>query len=454
MSGLLDSLSAASNALLAQRMGLDVAGQNIANINTPGYTRRELVLAEAAPSDPLNAGRGVTVVQVRALRDQLVEARLRSEQGDGQRDAALAEVLDVVEAAVGLPGASLDQQLAALFDAFSTLAQDVMSPVARDMVVREGQTLAQAFGDLTTRLSTAQSNADLSVRSAVLDVNRLTAEIARLNVAISAGGPDVESLRDQQVALLDQLSKLADIAVLQRQDGAGVDVTLASGRALVIGENADDLTASPGGMASITLGGFDVTTEIRGGRIGGLLQARDVVLPGYQSQLDQLAYDLAAAVNSVHASGFDATGAPAGDFFTPLAGVAGAAGLLAVDPSLVADPQRVAASSTGAVGDNAVARQLAALRDAPVVAGGTRTADAAWSQFVFTVGSDVANAHAAGASRGKVVAQLQALRAETSGVSYDEEAAHLMRYQRAYEANARYFTTILDTLDALMEMVR
>ena len=94
------------------------------------------------------------------------------------------------------------------------------------------------------------------------------------------------------------------------------------------------------------------------------------------------------------------------------------------------------------------------MRDQPIAFGGTRTAYDAFSQFAYNVGTDVASARAAADGHDQVVKQLQTLQAQTSGVSYDEEAAQLMRYQRAYEANARYFTTVSDALDVLMEMVK
>ena len=112
------------------------------------------------------------------------------------------------------------------------------------------------------------------------------------------------------------------------------------------------------------------------------------MIPGYIAQLDQLAYDVATAVNAMHATGFDATGAAGGDFFAPPAGVAGAAGLLAVDPAIVADSALVAASATGATGDNGIGAALAAL---------ARRADCrrrhaappfdAWGQFAYSVGT-------------------------------------------------------------------
>jgi len=453
MSGLFGSLSVASQALIAQTMGLDVTGQNISNLATPGYSRRSLVLAEVPATGPLSAGGGVSVVEVRALRDQIVEGRLRRAEANTAHDAALAEVLAHTEAILGLPGTGLDADLTALFDAFSALANDPTSIAARDHLVTVGGRLAGSFGNLSNQFAIQQRDANSSIRAAAVEVNELSAELAQLNVEISQHNYDVESLRDRQNILLGRLSELADVAVLSRADG-GVDVTLASGRALVIGENSYTLDAPPTGFATFMLGDVDVTAELTGGRIGGLIQARDAILPGYTTQLDQLAYDIATAVNALHATGFDATGAAAGAFFAPLGSVAGAAQSFAVDAALLADSRRVAASSTGAIGDNGIASQLAALRDAQMSAGGTRSAFDAWSHFVYGVGTDVVSAGASASSHGQIVTQMEQLRAQTSGVSYDEEAAHLMRYQRAYEANARFFQTVSDTLDVLMEMVR
>ena len=453
MAGLFENLTVASNSLLIQRMGMDVVGQNMANINTPGYTRRSLELAELPPVDSLSAGRGVTVVDIRAMRDELVEGRLRREQSDTAHDAAMSEILEAAEAAIGLPGQALDAQLTALFDAFAALADDPTSMVARDTVLRQGRELASAFADLSRNFSAIQADADRAVRVAVADVNTITAELARLNVDIAQSSYDAESIRDRQGVLLTELGKLTSIAVLQRADG-GVDVSLPSGRALVIGESSYPLETTADAVTAVRLGDADVTADFTGGRLGGLLQVRDSIIPGYVARLDELAYDLATSVNALHATGYDLDGNAAGGFFTAPAGVAGAASSLSVDAALLADSRRVAASATGASGDNGIARSLSALRDATIANGGTRSVHAAWSQIVYAVGGDAASARAAEHSHAQIVLQLEQMRAQVSGVSYDEEAAHLMRYQRAYEANARYFTTILDTLDALMEMVR
>src|SRR5690606_37974208 len=161
-------------------------------------------------------------------------------------------------------------------------------------------------------------------------------------------------------------------------------------------------------------------------------------------------YDIATQINTLHVAGFDATGAAGGDFFTAPGAVAGAAAAFGVSAAVAADPQRVAGSGTGAVGDNQTARAIAALRESRVMDGSTATAADVWASFVYEVGADVRATEVSSGTRDQIVRQLQRLRDQQSGVSLDEEAANLMRFQRTYEASARYFTTIVDTLDTLM----
>lgn len=447
MAGLFATLSMTARALDAQRAGLTVTGQNIANLNTEGYARRRLLLAESLIG-------GVEVRGIRAQRDLLLEARVRQEIPAEAREAALANSLGVVEVALGRPGQTLDQRLSAFFDSFSALASDPTSAVARDGVIEQGRQLARTFSDISGRLSSAQRDADAEVRAGVAEVNGLADRVARLNVAIAAAGDDAEALHDERELALQQLAELGDISVIRRDDGA-VDVSMAGGRPLVMGETSYEVTvtsAPPAGLATLSMGGVDVTADITRGRIAGALEARDVRIPTYQQRLDELAYGVAGTVNAAHQAGFDLNGAAGQAFFTPLGGVAGAAAALQVDPTLEADPSLVAASGTGAPGDNQNARALAELRNTRAM-GGTATFSEAWGQLVYQVGSDSRTALAEQQSRHEVVAQVQRLRDQVSGVSLDEESAQMIKFQRAYEANARFFTTVNSVLDTLMNVV-
>lgn len=449
MSGLMGSLSLAARAMDAQRAGLAVTGNNIANLNTDGYVRRSIQLAEGQPG----AG-GVDVVGTRARRDVLLEARVRQEIPAEGRERAIAGSLSVVEASIGDPGASLDANLTAFFDSFASLAQDPTSTVARDGVVLQGRLLARSFNDISARLNDSRRSADVQVRGAVENINRLAAEVSAINQAINAAnGGEIEGLRDRQTQALKEMAGLADISVLQRSDG-GVDVSIGEGRALVMGANVYRVAmvdTPPSGFARLEMGGTDMTAEIARGELAGMLEVRDVMIPGYQARLDTIAFTVAQEVNTLHQGGSDLAGNAGGNFFATIGAPAGAAAAITLDAALAADSDLVAASLTGAQGDNGAAKQIASLRDARVV-NGSSTFSESWGQLVYRVGTDSQTAIAQQKSRTEVVAQVEFLRDQVSGVSLDEESGLLMRYQRAYEANARYFQAVDTMLATLLHL--
>ena len=458
MADLLRMLGFTSNALEAQRFGLDVVGQNIANVNTPGYARRVVDLGAVPAVEPQSAGSGVEVLGVRSLRDMLIARRLWAELPREQREQAAAESLGVVEVALGEPGSSIDQRLNDFFDAFAGLADAPTSATARQEVILQAQTLAASFRDLATRFDVSVRDTDNRVRSVVQQVNELTDRVASLNGAFATVPPDSAEalqLRDQMTLALEELSGLAAVNAVQRSDG-GYDIELAGGGTLVVGNQAYALQVTNragSGLAEIVAGDSVVTSAMTSGELGGLLYVRDSALPAYQARLDDLAYTLAQQVNATHRLGYDANGAPGGDVFVPLAGPAGSARALAVTDAIGAPGGEalIAASGTGAPGDNQNARALAALRDGKFLNGNTATFIEAWSGLVYAVGHDTAAATDAAQTHGEITAQIRNLQDSVSGISLDEEAADMMRFQRAYEANARFFRAIDDTLDILMK---
>jgi flagellar hook-associated protein 1 len=456
MSDLFSNLSMVARSLEAQRMGLDVAGQNISNVNTAGYTRRRLDLTSVPPTDPMSAGGGVRVEGVRSLQDRLLEQRLRVETPAEGRESAVADSLGVIEAALGESGNSVDGALADFFDAFATLSETPTSSTARQGVLVQAQTLSTTFNGMAERLASAQLDADTRIKGAVEQVNSLIDRIAALNVSIARAGGATSAtlgLRDELTAAVKDLSQYVEVSTIERKDG-GMDVSFASGRALVIGENSYKVETgkNTAGFTTVLSGGVDVTGAVRSGRIGGLLEVRDGLIPDYMGKLDAMAYSLAARVNALHTAGMDLDGNPGVAFFTPIGVQAGAAKALQVNPALAAKPRLVAAG-TASAGDNQNARALAALRDVRVLGGGTATLSEGWAELVYAVGQDSASAKAEQKNRSAILQQIDALRESVSGVSLDEEAMEMMKFQRAYEANARYFQTIDSALDTLLSMV-
>ena len=153
MSGdLFSSLSLASRALDAQRSGMDVTGQNIANVNTAGYSRRAVDIATVTPANYTSPERGAQVVSIRALRDRLLDRRLLQDVPTEQREAAMARSLSVVQSTLGQPGQSLDANLESFFNSFANLAEDPASAVTRNEVQIQGESLAAAFRNIAEQL--------------------------------------------------------------------------------------------------------------------------------------------------------------------------------------------------------------------------------------------------------------------------------------------------------------
>src|SRR6188472_3749517 len=206
MSGLYTSLTMAARALSAQQLGLEVTGNNIANVNTAGYARRTIDFAAVKPESSLSAGNGVEVQGIRSIRDRLLERRVLEEVPTEGRAKELTEILQVVEAGIGTTGQSIDGRLTEMFGSFSRLADAPTSAVARADV-----------------LNTAE------------ELNSLVDQIANLNHSMGASGPEGRlPLQDQMSQLLRSLNTLVNVDVVNRPDG-GVDITVGSGRALVIG---------------------------------------------------------------------------------------------------------------------------------------------------------------------------------------------------------------------------
>ncbi len=444
----------------AQRFGLDVAGQNIANVNTPGYVRRALILADVPPPDLRSAGGGVDAVAVVASRAPLVEARLRFEQPAASREQAKAESLAVIEAGLGQPGASIDEALAVFYNTYETLAQNPTAGTSRQQVILAGQSLARSFNDMSARFDEAQQTADADIRSTITQVNVLARQLADLNHQIGqTESANAQGLIDQQTSVIAEIGKLVSVSVIMRSDSS-VDLAIGNGRALVIGDDAYqlDITNEPStGFARIlSTGGSatDVTDEITGGRAAGLIQVRDTMVPSYEAQLDQLAYSVATDVNALTTSGYDLNGNAGVPFFTPPSAVSGTARLLTVSPTVAANNALVVASaSAAAAGNNDIARAIGALQDNVMTGTTTRPVDG-WGALVYSVATDASGAKQSQKGHEQVTVQLENLRDQISGVSIDEEAAMLLKFQRAYEANARFFQVTSQTLDTLMELSR
>jgi flagellar hook-associated protein 1 FlgK len=435
-------------ALRASQLGVTIAGQNIANVNTPGYSRQAIQLS-ATPVDGSNirlTGVGVTIDGVKAFRDRFVESRLQTETGITGRLTAKRDALAPVDAALNetTSGGGISSAITGFFNSFRDLEANPASVEVRAAVVGKGSVLAEAFHQTRARLVDIRREADGALRSAASEVNALSARIADLNVQISVAentGANAHELRDQRGEALRQLAELTGARTVENQDGT-VTVTLGDGRPLVQAGRVwslDVASAPPDGLAALQLDGAPAI--ISDGRLRGLLDAIGEI--GAQiGALDDLAASITARVNALHASGADLDGNAGTNFFAvPSGGQPVTAANINVSAQLAANPRLVVAAAVGGgSGDATVARSIGGLLTDQTSVAGSRTGSfsSIYASIVKDAGDGVRDAEDSLVTQQAILAQAAAQRDAASGVSLDEEAINLLQYQKAYEAAARF----------------
>src|SRR5579862_1054987 len=453
MSSLNASLATALSGLTAAQGGLAATTNNVANANTPGYSRQEPVLVSTDPVElgTLTFGTGVTLQSVDSIRDPILESQIQQEIQTENQFNTLASALQTTQLNFTTSTSDIGTQITNFFNSVNQLSTDPSDLSVRQDVLTAADNLATSFNTTANNLSTQRQSLDLSVVETVGQVNQLTQQIAQLNEQINSlgnAGQSAGSFIDQRQQAIDQLSALVDVSVIPSDNS--LTLTTANGTPLVLGQQSFQLQTqlNPSGLHDVYAEVNDITRPITSGQLDGTLQARDQEIPAIQTQLDTLAGGLATAVNSVQAAGFDRNGQPGTNLFNPPpGGNAGAAGALSV---AISDPTLIAASSDGSTGSNGNAESMYALGSQPIITG--QSPEDYYSGIVLDVGNATSNASAEQSASNSILQQLQDQRSSVSGVSLDEEAANMVRYQDAYQASAQVITTINDMMYAVIQM--
>jgi flagellar hook-associated protein 1 FlgK len=449
---MLRGLSIAASGLHAAQRGLDVTAHNIANANTIGYTRQQVVQVAKSPNlggipsqGPGSFGNGTTVQQVRQLRDDLIDDARRSALADKGAAQHLVATMRDLEAIVGPLDGGLAADLDGFFDAWNELNLHPDQAATRSAVLDAAQKLAADIRHASAQIDSVSSRSRQQLTIDATEVNQLAREIGRLNqviLEVASSGGQANDLLDQRAVAVDRLAQLTGATI--RRNGATVDV-VAGGAILVSGSDVSTLEIA-GTPPSVTIGG--AAAKLRGAT-GAAIDVATTGLDDLRTRLDLFAIGLRDAVNGAHTAGFDQDGNAGGPLF---AGTG--ASSFTVDATLT--PRRLAASSSGAAADGNNALVISALRDAAVI--GTVNAPTvltvrateALADLTAVVGVSAAAAERTAQMVDSAVAAADARRDEISGVSIDEEMTELLRYQRAYEAAARVVTAMDDVLDTLV----
>jgi flagellar hook-associated protein 1 FlgK len=429
--------------------------QNMSNVDTPRFSRQRPVMVENDPiwDGNLLIGSGVTLKGLEGLRDNVLELRLDEEtQQQGQLSASVNAMQQVQTMFSGNDG-EIGDAISKFFTSLDKLSTDPTSISMRQGVLQAADNLATAFRRTSANLGALRGNLDLGVEQAVNEVNRLTGQIAQLNgqiTSLEGTGQDSGAFLDQRNLLIRDLASVIDVSVIDSGHGS-VSLTTNQGTALVADTAAFALETRLGtdGMEHVFAQGADITATIAGGQLAGLLQMRDRTVVALLGDLDTLASGLITSLNTAHHQGYDLAGNQGGDLFTPTAPGTSAAATFSLQ---ITDPSLLAASSDQSPGSNGNLAILSAVATQPVAGGQTPTNF--YARVVFQVGSDVSNSSAELDASGVILQQLQNQRAAISGVSLDEEATNLLRYQRAYQASARVITTINELTSVVINLGR
>ncbi len=457
-------LDIGKSALFTAQQGISVAGHNIANVNTPGYSRQQVTLAEnrAENGSPGQIGTGVHAEAIRRSFDSFVESQLLASRERLGEFTASSKTLAQLES---LFGDAKSQGIGAGLNEFFSALQDVATNPndlsARTVFLSKATALAGRFNQSAADLTAAQESIDRQVGQTITDVNRLTSQIAGLNTKISeaeSSGQQANDLRDQRGLALADLGELIEVSSIEDATG---QLTVSAGRGQVLVDK--DRTYRLVGVPNLSNNGLlavhydagagattNLSSVIQSGRLKGLLDVRDQTIPGLRASLDTLASEVVTQVNQQHRLGFGLDGSTNQDFFAP-AGTT--ARTIAVSLSNV---RQIAASSTaaGVPGNNANALALAGLKNTDFAALGNVTLQEYYSTIAGSFGSTAQGVEGNLKAQQILHDQLTSQRASVSGVSMDEELANLLHYQRSFEAASRMIVVADELFQTILSMKR
>jgi flagellar hook-associated protein 1 len=410
----------AYSGVRASQVALATTGQNIANVNTPGFSRLQTITGSLAGQGGLSVGGGVEVISIRRMTNEFHNQQLWRATTEQNFYGASQQYLTALEALMSGTGSSISAGLDQFFAALSEASATPGSIALRQQIISEAGNLAQRFNGLSSNID-AQVKALQEQRTAMAtEINGLTENIALLNKKIV----ETESVKGDSTALRDHRESL-------------------------IGELKVAMTATGEQEVSLAFAGtsFPLRQDGFGGAFGGLYDVEYNSLRPNLVALHDMASQLAQMVNDVLATGFDLNGNPGQPLFVydPTSTTA----LLRIEP-LTAE-QLAFSSAAGETGNNEVLLDLLGLKNQTITLGGSQvTLNDAYAGLLGKVASDSRQNQADFKSATAVTQQAQSQRDSVSAVSLDEEAVNLMTYQQAYQANMKVISTANQLFDDML----
>jgi len=452
MGNLFASLRSATGALQVYERAMATIQSNVTNSSTPGYAK-QVQTVEANPFD-LSAGLvgGVSAGPVISSRNEYAELSVRRQQeyhgAFDQQAADLAQIQPVFDIA---GGAGIPAALDSFFNSWSALAVKPNDAGARQAVLDSAAAATRSFGETATALISAGNTIDREIPSTVEQLNGLASQLRDLNAGRmqSFRASDDAAADARMHNILEQVAEIADVTAL-KQDNGSYMLLLGGQTPIVVGDKAYPISADLSGSPAILRNaqGDDITAQVTRGRLSSMLDVRNNTIPTLAAGLDTLAQNFADQVNTILSNGVDLNGAAP---VTPLFQydlAAGAALTLSV-PGITGD--ELAAAGPAAPGGNANALILAGMATAKQANG--KTFGDQFAELAAKIGRDLNTAKSNADIHGQLLLQARELRSQLSDVSLNEEAGHLIEFQRSYQAAAKLIGVLNNLTDMLMNLI-
>lgn len=461
-------------SMMNSQTSLQTTAHNIANKSTEGYSRQRVELQTNEPigEGKLRIGMGAKPGLVTRTNNSFLEKQIEREDNQLGYINARSDMLGRVEQVYNEQvNEGLNHSLGNMFNAFRELSNNPESLATRTLVKESADHLAKDFHRVNEQIDQIQKDADYRIATKVEEINQITKQVAQLNekiASVEVTGAPANDERDRRDQLLKDLGSKINIRYAEGKDGQ-LTITAGNTAVLVSGFSQRDIyTQSTPGRDGKKEGNFDVffkstenstpvniTGQITGGEIGGLLQVRDETCNKLVQGMDEMAYTLAFEVNRAHVQGYDRSGRSGNLFFEMPKDVTGASADLKISDEVANDVGRIsAAAQPGAPGDNRIANILSGLQYKQVMNEGKSTLDDHYNALVGQIGIETQRANNEQKSQTDIVGQLKNVRESISGVSLDEETTKMIEFQKAFEASARLIRTADEMMDTVLNLKR
>lgn len=447
--------------LQVSKQSLNTVSHNISNANNKNYVRQSVIHATNSYTTvgvgSFQIGTGVNIAEIRQIRDEFLDLKLRREISSFGYHYAKSQILEDVEAVFNeITSSGLQSVMDEFWNNWNELYKEPESLTIRALVHESAVAFVDTVNHLSTQLGNIKMNLNSEILTKVNEVNSILKSIGELNSKIKLVEGEnskvkANDYRDERNALLDRLAEL--MPVTSYENSFGEVVVHLRGKELVSGNfiSTLDIKQDNFGLAHIYFYNTNEKIDLNGqGELGGFIDARDKSVTYYMDRLDILVHTVATEINKLHSNGVDLLGDTGTDFFVGVDNLQNAAANIKVNPDL-ANFNKIAISQSGAIGDGVIAKDIYELRNTKLF--DDMTVDDYYRDILLSLGLEREASRTIANNQDFLIKSIDEKRKSISGVSLDEEMADMIKFQHSYVANSRVINAIDEMIETIVNRV-